>query len=199
MGPHVRIPFIDFMSNGGERSETFNLLFIFHLVRHIFLHSVFIKFIQSCFQNIIFSNTINQIYTTVALVGIGGEVGDGLLDGVLHLVPLLLLRVRYPLAQLDSSSLQDQSILLAVAQVDVDPWRRLHGWDLPVFLAPLGVVVLGADELAGVAETLASVGQVERGGVAVECRVRVARFLLYLLQPGALELRTRVAPTQTTA
>ena len=25
MGPHVRIPFIDFMSNGGERSETFNL------------------------------------------------------------------------------------------------------------------------------------------------------------------------------
>ena len=53
---------------------------------------------------------------------------DGLLDGVLHLVPLLLLRVRYPLAQLDSSSLQDQSILLAVAQVDVDPWRRLHGY-----------------------------------------------------------------------
>ena len=25
MGPHVRIPFIDFMSNRGERSETFNL------------------------------------------------------------------------------------------------------------------------------------------------------------------------------
>ena len=39
-------------------------------------------------------------------------------------------------------------------------------WNLPVFLAPLGVVVLGADELAGVAETLAPVGQVERGGVA---------------------------------
>jgi len=169
MGPHVRIPFIDFMSNRGERSKTFNLLFIFHLVRHIFLHSVFIKFIQSCFQNIIFSNTINQIYTTVALVGIGGEVGDGLLDGVLHLVPLLLLRVRYPLTQLDSSSLEDQSILLAVSQVDVDPGRRLHSWNLPVFLAPLGVVVLGADELAGVAETLAPVGQVERGGVAVEC------------------------------
>ena len=39
-------------------------------------------------------------------------------------------------------------------------------WNLPVFLAPLGVVVLGADELTGVAETLAPVGQVERGGVA---------------------------------
>ena len=25
MGPHVRIPFIDFMSNGGERSKTLNL------------------------------------------------------------------------------------------------------------------------------------------------------------------------------
>ena len=25
MGPHVRIPFIDFMSNRGERSKTFNL------------------------------------------------------------------------------------------------------------------------------------------------------------------------------
>ena len=53
-------------------------------------------------------------------------MGDGLLDGVLHLVPLLLLRVRYPLTQLDSSSLEDQSILLAVSQVDVDPGRRLH-------------------------------------------------------------------------
>ena len=60
------------------------------------------------------------------LVGIGGEVGDGLLDGVLHLVPLLLLCVRYPLTQLDSSSLEDQSILLAVSQVDVDSGRRLH-------------------------------------------------------------------------
>ena len=40
-------------------------------------------------------------------------MGDGLLDGVLHLVPLLLLRVRYPLTQLHSSSLQDQGVLLA--------------------------------------------------------------------------------------
>ena len=38
--------------------------------------------------------------------------------------------------------------------------------NLPVFLAPLGVVVLRADELTGVAETLATVGQVERGSVA---------------------------------
>ena len=60
------------------------------------------------------------------LVGIGGEMGDGLLDGVLHLVPLLLLRVRDPLTQLDSPSLQDESVLLAVAQVDVDPGRSLH-------------------------------------------------------------------------
>ena len=55
-------------------------------------------------------------------------MGDGLLDGVLHLVPLLFLGVRYPLTQLDSASLEDESILLAVAQVDVDPWRRLHGY-----------------------------------------------------------------------
>ena len=53
-------------------------------------------------------------------------MGDGLLDGVLHLVPLLFLGVRYPLTQLDSASLEDESILLAVAQVDVDSRRRLH-------------------------------------------------------------------------
>ena len=53
-------------------------------------------------------------------------MGDGLLDGVLHLVPLLFLGVRYPLTQLDSPSLQDESVLLAVAQVDVDPGRSLH-------------------------------------------------------------------------
>ena len=85
MRPHVRIPFIDFMSNGGKGSKTFNLitertlsasflisslsylLFVFHLIRHIFLHSVFIKFVQSCFQNIVFPNTVHQVYTTITL------------------------------------------------------------------------------------------------------------------------------------
>jgi len=181
MGPHVRIPFIDFMSNGGEGSETFNLLFVFHLIRHIFLHSVFIKFIQGCFENIIFSDTVHQIYTTVTLVCIGSEVRDGLLDGVLHFIPLLLLSVRDPLAQLHPASLQDESVLLAVAQVDVDSRGGLHSWHLPVFLASLGVVVLGADELPGVAEALAPVRQVEGGGVAVEGRVSVAGLLLDLL------------------
>ena len=38
--------------------------------------------------------------------------------------------------------------------------------NLPIFLAPLGIVVLRADELTGVAETLPTVSQVERGGVA---------------------------------
>ena len=51
---------------------------------------------------------------------------DSLLDGVLHFVPLLFLGVRYPLTQLDSASLEDESILLAVAQVDVDSGRRLY-------------------------------------------------------------------------
>ena len=54
-------------------------------------------------------------------------MGDGLLDGVLHLVPLLLLGVRYRLTQLDPPSLEDESILLAVPQVDVDSGRGLHG------------------------------------------------------------------------
>ena len=38
-------------------------------------------------------------------------------------------------------------------------------YNLPVLLAALGVVVLGADELPRVAEALAPVGQVEGRGV----------------------------------
>ena len=38
-------------------------------------------------------------------------------------------------------------------------------YNLPVLLAALGVVVLGADELPGVAEALPPVGQVEGRGV----------------------------------
>ena len=86
-------------------------------------------------------------------------------------------------------------------------------WNLPVLLAALGVVVLGADELPGVAEALAPVGQVEGRGVTesqdvnelnsglehrpVEGGVRVAGLLLDLLQPGALQLRPRVAAAQS--
>ena len=88
-------------------------------------------------------------------------------------------------------------------------------YNLPVLLAALGVVVLGADELPGVAEALAPVGQVEGRGVTesqdvndlnpgleyrpVEGGVRVAGLLLDLLQPGALELRSRVTATEPTA
>ena len=88
-------------------------------------------------------------------------------------------------------------------------------YNLPVLLAALGVVVLGADELPGVAEALAPVGQVEGRGVTesqdvnelnsglehrpVEGGVRVAGLLLDLFQPGALELRSRVAAAEPTA
>ena len=46
-------------------------------------------------------------------------------------------------------------------------------WNLPVLLAALGVVVLGADELPGVTETLAPVRQVEGGGVAAKREISV--------------------------
>lgn len=57
--------------------------------------------------------------------------------------------------------------------------------------------MLGADELPRVAETLAAVGEIERGGVTVKGRVGVAGLLFYLLQPGALELGPLVAAAQT--
>ena len=74
--------------------------------------------------------------------------------------------------------------------------------------------MLGADELPRVAETLAAVGEIERGGVTgkkrdecfdsnsfslspVKGRVGVAWLFFYLLQPGALELGPLVAAAQT--
>ena len=48
------------------------------------------------------------------------------MDCVLHFVPLLLLGVGDLLAELDSPSLQYEGVLLAVAQVDVDPGWCLH-------------------------------------------------------------------------
>ena len=55
----------------------------------------------------------------------------------------------------------------------VGPHQTALTWNLPVFLASLRVVVLGADELAGVAETLTPVGQVERGGVAARRKISI--------------------------
>lgn len=119
-----------------------------------------------------------------------------LLNCILHFISLLLLCVRNLLAKFDSSSLENEGIFFAVTQIDVNPGRSLRHLSLGAFLGALGRVVLGADELPRVAQTLPTVGKIERGRVAVKGRVSVAGLLFYLLQPGALQLGPGVAAAQ---
>jgi len=119
-----------------------------------------------------------------------------LLDCILHFISFLLLCIWNLLAQLDAAPLQNECVLLAVSQVNVDARRGLGNCNLGPLLGALGGVVLGADELPAVAEALPAVRQVERTRVAVEGGLGVAGLLLDLLQPGALELGPRVAAAQ---
>jgi len=128
-------------------------------------------------------------------------VGDGLLDRVLHLVPLLLVRARdvFLILNLHPAPGEDDRVLLAVAEVEEHPGRTLsHRWSC-LFLLTLHDVVFCTDELAGVAETLASIGKVEWGGVAIKGGICVARFSLNLFEESALQLRARLTPTKLRA
>ena len=110
----------------GNRQAQFSyLLFVFHLVRHIFLHSVFIKFIQSCFQNIIFSNTINQIYTTVALKHWEGWA-ENILSGIIFLLENCL----------------DQPTVTAVTGDNTLTARAQYDEKLPTFWAIFGLLCI---------------------------------------------------------
>ena len=85
--PHISVSLVYFMSNWLKGSKTLHLqiieinsknsqkikkaarhlLSVFHLIWHIFLHSKFIKFIHSCLEYIIFSNSVHHIDSAVAL------------------------------------------------------------------------------------------------------------------------------------
>jgi len=128
-------------------------------------------------------------------------MGDGLLDCILHLVPLLLVRAWDVLLVLDlhPPTGEDDRVLLAVAEVEEHPWWTLsHCWRC-LFLLTLHDVMLCTDELAGVAETLASIGKVEWRGVAIKGRICVARFSLDLFQKSALQLGPSLAATKLRA
>jgi len=97
-------------------------------------------------------------------------VGDSLLDRVLHFVPLLLVRAWNVLLVLDlhPAPRQDDRVLLAVPEVEEHPgWTLSHRWSC-LFLLTLHDVVFCTDELAGVAETLASIGKVEWRGMTIK-------------------------------
>lgn len=100
-------------------------------------------------------------------------MGDCLLDRVLDFIPLFFVSARDVLFVLDfhSPPSQDDRVLLAVTKVEKDPRRALHnhGFLLALPLGPLHHVVFGADEFSGVAEALAAVGKVERGGMTIKC------------------------------
>jgi len=125
MRPHVSISLIDFVGNGLEGGETLHLFSIFHFIWHILLHSILIEFIHCCLENVVFSNSVHHVDPTITLVGIGCKMRHSLLDCILHFISFLLLCIWNLLAKLDASPLQNECILLAVPQVNVDARRGL--------------------------------------------------------------------------
>jgi len=110
-----------------------------------------------------------------------------LLDRVLHLITLFCLVTRNVLFVLDDhpAPCEDTGVLLTVAEVEPDTrWILCHGFGLlwSFFLS----VVLGANELSRVAQTLTAVGEVEWRGVTVEGRLSITGFLLDLLKVSTL-------------
>ena len=55
------------LSNNQQQVMMRYLLSIFHLIRHILLHPIFIKFIHRRLENVVFTNSVHHIYTTVTL------------------------------------------------------------------------------------------------------------------------------------
>jgi len=125
-------------------------------------------------------------------------VGHCLLDCVLYLVLLLFLGARYVLLVLNfiPSTCQIDHVLLAISQVEKYTRRTFRNRHLCLCLDSFMNVMLGADKFPRIAKALPSVGHVERGGMAVEGIIRVARFLFNCLQHCALELRAFQATTK---
>jgi len=182
VGAHISIPGVHLLRNGFQCSKAFVLLFPLHQVGHILLQPPQVILVKGGLQDVVLALPILQPNSTVTLVGVGGEVCDRLLDGVLHLQLLLSVRQWHLVIQFHSALLQNFSVDSTVAKIEVDSRLILHNSGLSSCTGPaLGGVRLGADELARVAEAGAPVGQVERRRVAIVSSAGVAGFLLNFL------------------